>query len=492
MALAWGKYECERAEAVEQIFESETAFACALEVHIPVLILDTNFELVHSSSTFANNPVISQVSLKGKGWLKLLGSDEPEDSEAKVRSALAKNKHFVIESKISTEDFQTAYLRVFFRKYPHSQMLNGYLVLIEDVTERVWEKQIAEAREIRLQAVLSTVAEGVVLQDVTGQVIMANASACQILGLSEEQLMGRDSMDPRWLSIQPDGTPLEGKDHPAMVTLRTGESQENVLMGIHKPTGELTWISVNSIPLIEQNETEPYAVVVSFTDVTTEEIAKERLSKKLHLLHEAHIEIEKKQRELELVNEQLRSLSETDALTGLRNRRALQERLETEATLSVRYHHPFSLVLFDVDHFKTYNDTFGHLAGDDVLAGVAQIFKDSMRTSDFVARYGGEEFAMILPHTNLESATLVADRVRKSIENFPWELRSITVSVGVAEHNAFTPSIRHLTRAADQALYASKAAGRNKVTAGYIDLNEVTEQPAPGKRKADKKEKANG
>jgi diguanylate cyclase (GGDEF)-like protein/PAS domain S-box-containing protein len=479
MNLAWGTVQCNNSQALEQIFESETAFLCAMEAPLPVLVLDRNLNCVHASTNFSSNPVLSELSILGKGWLKLLGRTSLEDAEREVIRELLGSKRYLLETKVIAEDYQTAHIRLFFRKYPHSKQINGYLILVEDVTEHVWSAQLAEVRESRLEAVLSTVAEGVVLQDVTGQIIMANEAASRILGLTQDQLLGRDSMDPRWLSIHPNGSIFEGTDHPAMVSLRTGERQENVEMGIHKPNGELIWIRINSVPLIAPDETEPYAVVASFTDVSVEIEHKETLSRKLHLLHEAHVEIELKQKELELVNEQLRALSNTDALTGLKNRRALQERLETEATLSTRYHHSFALVLIDVDHFKAYNDTFGHIAGDDILAGVAQIFKDSMRTSDFVARYGGEEFAMILPHTNLESAMLVADRVRRSIENFPWELRPITISVGVAEHNAFTPSVRHLTRAADHALYASKAGGRNRVTAGYIDLAEVTGNTSP-------------
>lgn len=490
MEFAWGKVKCCSASALEEIFESETAFYCADEAPLPLLVLNKQFQCIYSSESLSQDFPFSTTNLYGEGWKCLLGKQDHAQALRSVVKRLQDSKGFATDSKIVAEDYQAHYLRLFFRKYPHSKKLNGYLLLVEDITELMWNSKIAEAREARLEAVLSAVAEGVVLQDSTGQIIMSNDSASRILGLSKDQLMGRDSMDPRWMSIHPDGRPFEGHDHPAMISLRTGQKQENVPMGIHKPSGELTWISINSIPLIAPDEADPYAVVVSFADVTVEVAAKERLSTKLHLLHEAHIEIEKKQKELELANEQLRSLSETDALTGLRNRRALQERLETEATLSTRYHHPFSLVLFDVDHFKAYNDTFGHLAGDDILAGVAQIFKDSMRTSDFVARYGGEEFAMILPHTGLESAMLVADRVRKSIENFPWELRPVTVSVGVAEHNAFTPSIRHLTRAADQALYASKANGRNRVSPGYIDLSEVAETATGSRRKSDKPKKA--
>lgn len=109
--------------------------------------------------------------------------------------------------------------------------------------------------------------EGVVVQAADGRITSANAAAERILGLSREQLLGRDSMDPRWRSIRADGSPFPGSEHPAMVTLRTGEAMSQVIMGVHQPSGALSWLSINSQP-IRDAEGNVAAVVVTFSDVT--------------------------------------------------------------------------------------------------------------------------------------------------------------------------------------------------------------------------------
>ena len=124
-----------------------------------------------------------------------------------------------------------------------------------------------EAAEL-YRSLIMAMAEGVVLQDATGQLYACNPSAERILGLTHEQLMGRTSLDPRWRAIHEDGSPFPGETHPSMVTLRTGRPCSNLVMGIHKPDGALTWISVNTQPLFRPGETNPYAVLSSFADIT--------------------------------------------------------------------------------------------------------------------------------------------------------------------------------------------------------------------------------
>lgn len=122
--------------------------------------------------------------------------------------------------------------------------------------------------EVRYRTLIAALAEGVVLQDANGFILASNHSAEQILGLTYDQMIGRHSIDPRWHSIREDGTPFLGTEHPAIITLQTGQPQHEVVMGVQKPTGELTWISINTQPLLRPNSTEPYAVVASFTDIT--------------------------------------------------------------------------------------------------------------------------------------------------------------------------------------------------------------------------------
>jgi diguanylate cyclase len=148
----------------------------------------------------------------------------------------------------------------------------------------------------------------------------------------------------------------------------------------------------------------------------------------------------------------------TDPLTGVSNRRALDETLESMFAMMHRYEHPFSLVILDIDYFKQLNDEQGHLYGDRMLKSVARLMDDSVRDTDIVSRYGGEEFVIVMPQTILDGATIFAERLRQRIE----EQLPLTVSGGVATASDGDNAQTLLARA-DAALYSAKAAGRNRL-----------------------------
>jgi diguanylate cyclase (GGDEF)-like protein len=161
--------------------------------------------------------------------------------------------------------------------------------------------------------------------------------------------------------------------------------------------------------------------------------------------------------------DRLEELATTDALTGLKNRRSFDATIESEWRRALRHHAPLSLLMIDADRFKTYNDTHGHQAGDQVLVGIAICITDSVRrASDCAARYGGEEFAVLLPGLAEADALQVAEAIRIKVENWSDQPGVSTVSIGAA---SVTPSRdtdwAGLIQAADKALYAAKASGRN-------------------------------
>jgi PAS domain S-box-containing protein len=145
-----------------------------------------------------------------------------------------------------------------------AELLSGCLALAELAAA---EAALGHERDVNAE-VIQALAEGVVVQEADGQISSCNASAEHILGLSAAQLAGRTSLDTRWCSIHTDGTPFPGEEHPSMVALRTGEPQRNAVMGVHKPDGSLTWISVNSQPIFRPGESRPGSVVTSFFDIT--------------------------------------------------------------------------------------------------------------------------------------------------------------------------------------------------------------------------------
>jgi PAS domain S-box-containing protein len=143
-----------------------------------------------------------------------------------------------------------------------------FMVIIRDTTDRQRSKEALEESEERYRSIVAAMEEGIVLQDASGVIRACNASAERILGLSVDQMMGRTSVDPRWRAVHENGLPFPGEEHPAMVTLRTGQPQSNVIMGVHRPEGALAWISINSQPLFRMGESLPSGVVTSFTDIT--------------------------------------------------------------------------------------------------------------------------------------------------------------------------------------------------------------------------------
>lgn len=169
------------------------------------------------------------------------------------------------------------------------------------------------------------------------------------------------------------------------------------------------------------------------------------------------------QDELERQNRLLAELAHSDELTGVHNRRRFRQLLEVDFA-AAGAGAPLSLVMVDVDRFKEYNDAFGHPAGDEVLRRVAGILRDGVGRSGSVARYGGEEFAVLLPARAAEVARAMADQLRFAVASGRWPLRPITASFGVATSGADAARPDLLVRRADQALYRSKHAGRDRVT----------------------------
>ena len=167
---------------------------------------------------------------------------------------------------------------------------------------------------------------------------------------------------------------------------------------------------------------------------------------------------------LERQNVLLEELAATDPLTGLSNRRIFDEAVASAVAFAGRHHHPLSLVMIDVDHFKSFNDDFGHPSGDDVLRSVAEVLKSGCRVHDVVARYGGEEFALILPATGGCSSVAVCERLRHNISGRRWSHRPVTASFGVATTGHPLSDATRLIWEADKALYHSKDRGRNRVT----------------------------
>ncbi|WP_427132081.1 GGDEF domain-containing response regulator [Pseudarthrobacter sp. S9] len=177
--------------------------------------------------------------------------------------------------------------------------------------------------------------------------------------------------------------------------------------------------------------------------------------------------VKKLQDQLRKRNTELDLLSRTDALTGLHNRRHLEDELAHHRAEAVRHHDPLCVLLLDIDHFKLVNDRYGHPAGDVVLARFADRLSSELRAGDVAGRWGGEEFLVVLPRTDLDAALVVADRIRRAIAATPMVAAGVEIAVTVSGGCALGPgeSADELVDVADARLYAAKAAGRNRIVA---------------------------
>jgi diguanylate cyclase (GGDEF)-like protein len=198
----------------------------------------------------------------------------------------------------------------------------------------------------------------------------------------------------------------------------------------------------------------------------------EQLSNTNEELARANEKLERTNTKLAEAVEQLELLANTVGLTGLANRRSFQETLSFELRRSKRTHSPLSVLMIDVDHFKTYNDANGHPAGDQVLVQLAKILRETLRNTDVVSRYGGEEFTILLPDTAAEPARAVAQKLRDTVRAYPFPGAGesqpegrVTISIGVATAPADGDTAISIVIAADRALYVAKGLGRDQVAA---------------------------
>jgi PAS domain S-box-containing protein len=228
----------------------------------------------------------------GRTVAELLPADAAEAAMGAVREAAATGSSFGRTYHLRLPNGPHWFELSVARKTSSRGQAPTYIALARDITERRRAERALMDSEARYRSVVEAMNEGIVVHATGGAIVTANAAAERILGLTADQMMGRTSMDPRWRSIREDGSPFPGEEHPGWVTLTTGEPRTGVIMGVHKPSGELTWISITSRRVTPLGEEGAYSVVASFTDVTEQRRADEQvrssLGEKEALLREVH------------------------------------------------------------------------------------------------------------------------------------------------------------------------------------------------------------
>ena len=344
--------------------------------------------------------------------------------------------------------------------------IQGGVAACLDVTDRHEAERRVRKSEQLFRELLDSLHEGVVVYDCEGSVVVGNRQASRLLGIDQAKLAEDDVTSLYRDAVSVDGEPIQAADLPVCLCQTTGAAVKESTIGVPDALSEgspIRWLSTNVIPLYHPNAEKPYGVLSSFTDVTERLEQEAQLNSHVIALAAAHQELQEHQQELKAANAQLAALAISDGLTGLFNHRSFQEQLERAVATSADGE--LSLVLVDVDHFKMFNDDFGHPAGDRVLRDVAKILGAEASEPAVVARYGGEEFAIILPGFGAAEALAFAHNLCSAIASASWRHRQVTISAGVATLDARSVgSPTALIQIADEALYSSKHSGRNRAT----------------------------
>ena len=306
------------------------------------------------------------------------------------------------------------------------------LNIMREQLKKSYEK--IRIQQDKLTTIILSAQEGIIVTDRKGNVVLTNPAAERLLEKSEAEIVQEG-----FLNLLDDSEYLDKYLAVSGIDMPNTLVYKNRVIQIQAST-------------IERSDGSKIGSAIFLRDVTEE--------KKLH--------------------EQLKLIATTDALTGLYNRRHLDERLEQEFYRAQRHNGSIAVLLFDVDHFKKFNDTYGHDQGDRVLAALGKLLKNRFRSSDIPCRYGGEEFLIILVEVNYDGAMLVANRTRAEVEKMVVDGLKVTISIGVALHptdKAKDP--KALVKLADNALYAAKRGGRNQVCAAQTSEAEQPEAEQP-------------
>ena len=277
--------------------------------------------------------------------------------------------------------------------------------------------------------------DGIVVVDQDNVIILFNEGAEKIFGYKASEILGEhlNALIPERYHLQHDMHVEEfGRGHTSARAM--GERLRQV-MGLRK--GGEEFLTSTAIMKVGNKDKPAYAAIVR--DIS-----------------------ENKKTEEELLR-----LAATDPLTGAFNRREFTSLAERDALRAQRYNRPLSILMFDLDHFKRLNDTYGHAAGDKALQRFTTLCCNALRTVDVFGRWGGEEFVALLPETDAEGAAVIAERLRKMVSESAFEFGGhkigFTVSIGVAQYRDNETSVEGPLARADQAIYDAKKAGRNRI-----------------------------
>lgn len=402
---------------------------------------------------YANDPSI----LSEEKLISAVHSEDRAMVEASLLGAAAGDKDFSVEHRVVWPDGSVHWLlgrgRSYFSKEGKLQRIGGITI---DVSDRKAIDEANKANLAMIKATFESVSEALVIGDTHGNIKFVNNAAavffhCESTEEIPREFKGFNSL-VRLAEI--DGGVLNAEQHPLLVAAG-GEKKSYGLKVTRLDTHESWYALVNSAPVLDESGV-VIGVATAWLDV----------SELIQLQRNLEHRVLEKTRELDAANKLLSEMSRHDALTGLHNRMACDERLAIEFESMRKTADCYSLLMVDIDHFKLVNDTYGHATGDEVLKMVSGVFSRNLRKHDYAARWGGEEFLILLPSTGIEHASVVADKLRIAVASETHsKAGTVHVSIGVSMASPQDLDESAALLRADAALYDAKGSGRNRVVA---------------------------
>lgn len=416
--------------------EFENIFELSFDL---LAVLDLSGKFKHINRAFTKSLGWTREDLAKKSFWDIVVPSDQLDSSNILRNLSKGHPLIFIDGQIQCQNGGVRFLR--WSAYPDQEEQTISLIIRETKTSEA-------EQEIFKLAVDSS--PTVVLLIADGEIRYANLLSERVFGYWQNELIGKqvEILVPNHLQNAHQAIRNSYDQQPYLRLMGT-----DIEFIAQRKDGSEFPVDIGLNPV---RTAEGLVVVCSVIDITRRKAAKTGYTEKI--------------RQLEGEISALDKLSLTDELTAVNNRRALFKQLELHYRIAQKETQPISFILLDIDDFKYYNDALGHIAGDEVLKTIAEIMVKSVRRTEIVARYGGEEFGMILPNADANEARLLAERLRKMIEEFKWPHQNITVSIGTATifpktSQAISPDdINNFIIMADRALYFSKRSGKNKVT----------------------------
>lgn len=307
----------------------------------------------------------------------------------------------------------------------------------------------------RVREALDALAEGLVVIDQKERIVLANQAFATRVDECPKKLQGTALRRLPWKTDGDEGQ-AASPTHPWSRAISSGEPQLGQMLRLANDRQEFVLL-VNATPVLNEEKKGARGALVTFEDVTPLREKQAELVRSLAMLNASREEVRRQ-------NEELKILATSDPLTQCLNRRSFFERFEKCWNKAQARDDELAVVMIDIDHFKSFNDNYGHAFGDRVLKHVSSVLRDRLQTDQLVCRFGGEEFCVLMPNASIEQAAQIAESLRREIEQQRVDDACVTASMGVSSRKDGAGTTEELLEQADKSLYVSKRSGRNRVT----------------------------